>query len=258
MKETETDPAATFFWILALILLLVGAAIYLLLPGYSFSGMVLAGLGLLTVCYRLIHLLSAHMLTLAKFFNLILTGCVCFGLVAALITGTIIYRASLGSPDTPCDYIVVLGCGVNGTEPSLSLQNRIDGAYAYLAAHPETICVVSGGQGPGEDMTEAACMKRELIQMGIDPARIWEEDRSTSTKENLAFSLAVIEANSGSRPDTIGIVSSEYHLYRAGLMAADQGVSAVGIPGKTTWFTLWANYHMREIVAVWAYLIFGG
>lgn len=258
MKNKESDPANTFFWILAVILLLAGGAIYLLLPSYSFSGIVLAGFGLLTVCYRLIHLLSAHMLTLAKFLNLTLTIGVCFGLVAALITGAIIYRASLGSFDTPCNYIVVLGCGVNGTKPSLSLQNRIDAAYAYLIANPDTICVVSGGQGDGEDITEAACMKRELIRLGIDPDRIWEEDRSTSTKENLQFSLAIIEAKTGSRPESIGIVSSEYHLYRAGLIAANQGVSAIGIPGKTTWFTLWANYHMREIVAVWAYLIFGG
>ena len=258
MKEKEKPYTSILFWILAVILLLLGAAVYFLIPGYSFTGLVLAGFGTLTVCYRLIHILSAHMLTAAKFLHLALTAGVCLGLLAALVTGTVIYYASLGSAETACDYIVVLGCGVNGTEPSLSLQNRIDAAYEYLTAHPEAICVVSGGQGPGEDITEAACMKRELSEMGISPARIWEEDKSTSTIENLKFSLAVIEANAGVRPDTVGIVSSEYHLCRAGLMAKSLGVSAVGIPGKTTWFTLWANYHMREIVAVWAYLIFGG
>lgn len=258
MNDKENPYIGTLFWILAIFLILLGSAVYLLLPGYSFTGLVLGGLGVLTVCYRLIHLLSAHMLTAAKFLRLTLNICVCLGFLAALITGTVIYYASLGSAETACDYIVVLGCGVNGTEPSLSLQNRIDAAYDYLTAHPNTICVVSGGQGSGEDMTEAACMKRELTQMGISPNRIWEEDKSTSTKENLTFSLAVIEANAGFRPDTVGIVSSEYHLCRAGLIANSLGVSSVGIPGKTTWFTLWANYHMREIVALWAYLIFGG
>ena len=258
MNEKENPYTATFFWILAALLFLLGAAVYFLIPGYSFTGLVLVGFSALTVCYRLIHLLSAHALTAAKFLHLLLTACVCLGLLAALITGAVIYHASLGSAGTPCDYVIVLGCGVNGTEPSLSLQNRIDAAYAYLTAHPDAVCVVSGGQGPGEDMTEAACMKRELTQMGIDPDRIWEEDQSTSTIENLTFSLAVIEDQAGTRPDTVGIVSSEYHLYRASLMAKSLGVSSVGIPGKTTWFTLWANYHMREIVAVWAYLIFGG
>lgn len=258
MNEKENPYTVTCFWILAAALLLLGAAVYFLIPGYSFTGLVLAGFGLLTVCYRLIHLLAAHALTAAKFLHLALTAGVFLVLLAALVTGGIIYYFSLGSADTPCDYVIVLGCGVNGTEPSLSLQNRIDAAYDYLSAHPDAVCVVSGGQGPGEDMTEAACMKRELTQMGIDPDRIWEEDKSTSTLENLEFSLAVIEANAGFRPDTVGIVSSEYHLCRAGLMAKSFGVSAVGIPGRTTWFTLWANYHMREIVAVWAYLIFGG
>lgn len=256
MKEKKnTSP---LLWSLAVILFLLGAAVYFLLPGYSFTGLVLLGLGALVVCYRLLAILSRHSLTAAKFLRLLLTVCICLGLLAALITGTVIYYAGLGSTETACDYIIVLGCGVNGTVPSLSLQNRIDAAYTYLIANPDTICVVSGGQGPGEDMTEAACMKRELVAMGISPDRIWEEDRSTSTMENLEFSLAVLEANAGYRPKTLGIVSAEYHLYRAGLMAESLGVSAVGIPGKTTWFTLWANYHMREIVAVWAYLIFGG
>lgn len=254
----EKKNLSPLLWTLAVLLLLLGVGIYFLLPSYSFTGLVLLGFGALVVCYRLIHLLSRHSLTAAKLLRLLLTICVCLGLLAAVVTGTVIYNASLGSAETPCDYIVVLGCGVNGTVPSLSLQNRIDAAYAYLAAHPDAVCVVSGGQGPGEDITEASCMKRELTEMGIEVERIWEEGKSTSTMENLEFSLAVIEANAGHRPDTIGIVSSEYHLYRAGLMAADQGVTAVGIPGKTSWFTLWANYHMREIVAVWAYALFGG
>lgn len=258
MNEKEKPFTAVFFWILAAALLLLGAAVYLLFPGYSFTGLVVAGFGVLTICYRLIHLLSSHMLTTAKILHLLLSVSVGLGLLAALVTGTVIYHASLGNAKTACDYVIVLGCGVNGTEPSLSLQNRIDAAYAYLTANPHTICVVSGGQGPGEAMTEAACMKRELTERGIDPNRIWEENRSTSTMENLKLSLAIIEEKTGSRPGTVGIVSSEYHLYRAGLMANDLGISTVGIPGRTTWYTLWANYHMREIVAVWAYLIFGG
>lgn len=256
MKEKKKS--TPLLWTMAATLLGLGAFIYFLLPSYSFTGLVLLGFGGLLVCSRLLALLQRREVVLAKLLRMILSICVCLGLLAAVLTGTVIYHASLGNAETACDYIVVLGCGVNGTVPSLSLRNRIDAAYAYLAANPDTICVVSGGQGPGEDITEAACMKRELTEMGIEAERIWEEGRSTSTMENLEFSLAVIEANSGSRPETIGVVSSEYHLYRAGLMAEKQGVQALGIPAKTSWFTLWANYHMREIVAVWAFLIFGG
>ena len=255
MKEKKKF---SLLWTLTAIACLLGIGIYFLIPGYSFTGLVFLGFGALGCCYGLLNRLESREVAVAKVLRMVLSICVCLGLLAAVITGTVIYHASLGNTAVSCDYIVVLGCGVNGTVPSLSLRNRIDAAYAYLSANPDTICVVSGGQGPDEDITEAACMKRELTTMGIDPARIWEEDRSTSTKENLEFTLALIEANTGLRPKTMGIVSSEYHLYRAGLLAADQGVQAVGIPGKTSWFTLWANYHMREIVAVWAYYIFGG
>ena len=254
----EKKNLSPLLWALTLSLVILGGIIYLLVPGYSFTGLVFLGLGALSGCYCLLALLEKRELALAKFLRTLLSILVCIGLLAAIVTGTVIYYASLGNTEVSCDYIVVLGCGVNGTVPSLSLQNRIDAAYAYLHANPDAICVVSGGQGPDEDITEAACMKRELVDMGINADRIWEEDRSTSTKENLAFSLAVIETKAGSRPETIGIISSEYHLYRASLLAADQGVTAVGIPAKTSWFTLWLNYHMREIVAVWAYFIFGG
>jgi uncharacterized SAM-binding protein YcdF (DUF218 family) len=101
-------------------------------------------------------------------------------------------------------------------------------------------------------------MCRELKAMGIDESRIWLEDKSTSTRENLRFSLALIESRIGTRPQTVGLVSSEYHLFRAGLFAADEGVQAVGIPAKTSWLSLRINYFLREIVAVWAYWVFGG
>jgi uncharacterized SAM-binding protein YcdF (DUF218 family) len=79
------------------------------------------------------------------------------------------------------------------------------------------------------------------VELGIDGSRLWLEERSTSTLENLEFSLDVIESKTGTRPTEAGIVSSEYHLFRAGLMAKDKGFEATGIPAKTGWFSLWAN-----------------
>ena len=244
-----------YFYLISAAVLVALALVMMIVPGFQFS---------ITACFAFAALLVLMYylkkcptpLTAAVF--KIICILLIFGFLAAAVTAGFVVRAAHPGDLPGCDYVVVLGAGVRGTVPSLSLRNRIDAAYASLSANPDTICVVSGGQGPDEDITEAACMKRELTDMGIDPERIWEEDRSTSTKENLEFTLALIEANTGLRPKTMGIVSSEYHLYRAGLLAADQGVQAVGIPGKTSWFTLWANYHMREIVAVWAYYIFGG
>ena len=107
-------------------------------------------------------------------------------------------------------------------------------------------------------MTEAQCMYRELVDMGIDGSRIWMEDRSTSTRENLRFSLDIIESRTGVRPETIGVLSSEYHLFRAGLFAKDEGVDAVGIPARTTYPILFVNYFLREIAGVCHYYGFGG
>jgi len=239
----------------SLILFVLGLLVRLFLHGYSFTAYVLWGLGALVLAYRLLGFLGVGHPGPARLLRTGLTVCVILGVLAAVITGTFIYYASLGSPETACRYVIVLGCGVNGTEPSLSLRYRIDAAYEYLTAHPESVAVLSGGQGPDEDMTEAACMYRELTELGIDGERLWLEEKSTSTLENLEFSLNIIEKKTGSRPTEAGIVSSEYHLFRAGLMAKDKGFTAVGIPAKTGWFSLWANYQMREIVAVWAYLL---
>ena len=179
------------------------------------------------------------------------------GILAASVTLGFILNASHPTSLPSCNYIVVLGAGVRGSVPSMSLQERIDAACDYLNKHPDTVAVLSGGQGKGEDITEAACMYRELTSMGIDGSRLLLEEASTSTIENLMFSLDVIEAHTGTRPLRIGIVSSEYHIFRATLFAKSLGLDPVGIPGNVSWFPLCLNYYPREVVAVWKYLILG-
>ena len=68
----------------------------------------------------------------------------------------------------------------------------------------------------------------------------------------------LIEEKTGSRPEKLGVLSSEYHLFRASLFAADCGVEAVGIPATTSWFSIRVNYFLREVAGVWHYLILGG
>lgn len=256
MKEKTSSGIPA--WIGAAFLLFLGLAIFFLAPGYSFSAYICFGLAALIACYQLLALLERREIALAKALRTALSICVCVGVLLAAVTGTLIWNGSLGDPGVDCEYIIVLGAGVNGSVPSLTLRQRINAAYDYLVAHPEAICIASGGQGPDEDISEAACMFRELTAMGIDESRIWMEDQSTSTMENLEFSLAVIEEKTGSRPIEAAIVSSEYHLFRAGLMAETFGLTAYGVPADSQWFSLRLNYHLREIAAVWAYLIFGG
>lgn len=245
-------------WILAAVLFLLGIFVYYCVLGCSFSGQLLWCFGALVLVYQCINLLSLKNEKAAKMLRRILTVCVCIGFLVAAVTGCFITHAAFGDTKTDCDYIVVLGAGVNGTVPSLSLRERINAAYDYLTAHPDSVAIVSGGKGSGEDITEALCMYNELTKMGIDGSRVWMEDKATSTFENLQFSMALIEEKAGIRPDTIGIVSSEYHLFRAGLFAAAQNVDSLGIPATTTWPHLRVNYFIREIIAVWHYIVFGG
>lgn len=245
-------------WLIPAIFAALGVFLYSTVHGHSFLGLICFAIAGVIACYFGIHLLKSRHFTAAKVLNLVLTGCLCAGLTAFAITEGFILHASRGNPEVSCDYIIVLGARVNGTVPSLSLGDRIRAAYDYLSAHPDTVAVLSGGQGEDEEISEAECMRRELTKLGIADSRLWLENKSTSTWENLSFSLQLIAEKTGSRPDTVGILSSEYHLFRAGLFAKDCGAEAVGIPATTSWPTIRLNYFLREVGGVWHYLVLGG
>ena len=246
-------------WHAAVVLLAVLACIFFFaLMGYSTLGLVCLGLIGLLVFYRAASRLRSKYPKLTKAVVRVVTALLCVGLVAFAITEAFIIKASFGDPEESTDYLLVLGAKVNANGPSLALRNRIDAACGYLTAHPDSIAILSGGQGSDEPMTEARCMFEELVEMGIDPDRLWLEDQSTSTWENLKFTLALIEEKTGVRPEKLALVSNEFHLFRAGLFAEDLGLETLGVPAKTTLPFLKINYFIREAVAVWHYYLIGG
>ena len=186
------------------------------------------------------------------------TLALCLILTAMLATSVWIGVCASGADEPAADYLVVLGAGVNGSVPSLSLRERLDAALAYLQEYPESKAVLSGGKGSGEDLTEAQCMFDWLTARGIAPERLLREEASTSTQENLRFSLDVIEAQTGQRPAEIALISSEYHLYRAEWFARQEGVTAYGVPAHTSNFGIVLNFSLREIAAVGYYCVLGG
>ena len=242
-------------WLVSGVLGLTGLALFFLVPSYQFSGLILLGLTAALICFLLLIRLSRKYKRPARILQMILSLILIFGLTVAVLVGKDIIKDSHGDEGSP-KYIVVLGAGVNGTRPSLSLQERIQAAYEYLTAHPDSIAVVSGAQGKREDITEAQCMYRELVARGIDPDRIIKEEKATNTKENLACSMKLIEEIEGKQPAEIGLVSSDYHLYRAKLFAREQSIHAVGIPARTARLSLRINYFLREIAAVCYYSLF--
>ena len=245
-------------WIFPVLFVLIGYFLSNFIHGHGFLGLCCFAIAALMVCYFLVGILRHHNMVAGKVLLLILNCALCFGLLVFGITELVILNASRGSPEVKQPYIVVLGAKVNGTSPSLSLNDRIRAAENYLKAHPDAIAVLSGGQGPDEGISEAQCMFNELTRRGIPEDRLWMEPNSTSTWENLNFSLDIIEEKTGTRPDRIGLISSEYHLFRAGLFAKKSGVEAIGIPAATSWPSIRLNYFLREVAGVWHYILLGG
>lgn len=207
----------------------------------------------------LLPLCAATLVVIFRFggraFKITAAAVAAVGLMALLIVEIPIYRASKSAKDADAGYVIVLGAAVYGTKPSVSLRNRLICALDYLERNPNAKAVVSGGQGDGEDMTEAACMQNWLLEKGIAEERILLEEHSTSTLENLAFSKAVIEADGGSA-DKVAIVSSSYHLYRAKAMAASLGMNAEGLASSDGYPIYMCGMYIREalgVVKMWTF-----
>ena len=245
-------------WLSCLFLALLAFFLKFVLPGYSFSALVCVLLILLILFYTLIPMVGLKYPRFAGIAKKTVTIVLIIGLLIVGVTECFILEASFGDPRAHVDYVVVLGAKVRESGPSVSLWDRIYGAYDYLAEHPDATAVVSGGQGADEPMSEGQAMYDELVELGIEPERIWVEDKATSTWENLNFSLDLIEEKTGQRPDKLGVVSSEYHLFRASLFARECGVAFVGIPAHTSRLSQMINHFMREVAGVWHFLILGG
>lgn len=245
-------------WAILLPLGILCALFAFVFPGYSFSALVTGAVMGLIVFYNLADILMRKYPRPVKVVRRIVTIILCIGLLICAGTEILIIRASFGDSQEDVDYIVVLGAKVREDGPSVSLQNRIDAACEYMTAHPNAIAVVTGGQGKDEPMTEAQAMFDGLVALGIDPERVWMEPEATSTWENLHFSLNLIEEKTGQRPAKIGLLSSEYHLFRAKLFASACNVEAAGIPAHTTLVSQAINHFLREVAGVWHYILLGG
>lgn len=145
-------------------------------------------------------------------------------------------------PPTGMDYLVILGAKVEADgSPSRALQKRINAAAEYLLENPQTIAIASGGQGADEPMAEAICIWNGLVGKGIDSERIIMESGSTTTAENMAFSGNLMREGS-----SVGIVTNNFHVYRAVLLAKHAGIEgAHGLAAGYTGFTL-PHYMLRE------------
>lgn len=177
---------------------------------------------------------------------------VCFILFIIILLNVYHY----GKEATPekSDVILLLGCKVREEGvPSLLLEYRLEKALElYNQGYADKI-IVSGGQGDNEPMTEAQAMGTWLEAEGVPGDRILTEDQSTSTYENIKYSKAIMEREG---LKTAVIVSNDFHLYRAMLMAKDCGMTASAASAPTLDY-LKSYYYSRELLSVIKYMIIG-
>ena len=239
--------------VIAAVLALAGAVLLTVRAwGMRFSGFLLVGLAAVLV----LELLLGHWAKASK------TGRLCRRIFQTALTLVLvplicieIYVINVGSSDPsalPADAVVVLGAGVNGTQPSLSLYTRLTAALDYLEENPDVPVVLTGGLGYGEELTEARCRYDWLTARGVDPARLIMEEQAGNTAENFAFSKELLEEQ-GIDPaeNLVAVVTNDFHIARSRLIAARQGYGhAFGVPAKLPWRHLEVNYYLRESFAM--------
>ena len=181
--------------------------------------------------------------------------CYAAAAVVFCVCGILMLSANLKRHDRGAAGLIVLGAAVHGDRVTWVLENRLLAAMEYMEAHPDCVCVVSGGQGSGESVSEASAMKKYMTEHGADPARILAEERATNTSENFAFSRAMLD---GILPPgaPLAFVTTDFHVFRAGRVAARLGIDAFGIPAQDVWY-LRLNNFLRESVAICVYALRG-
>lgn len=166
-----------------------------------------------------------------------------------IIEGLVLWNTEDRIPEHG-EVLIILGAGLNGDQLSWTLRERVDKGVGILAENPQMKVVVSGGQGPGEWISEAEAMARYLVGQGVAPERILKEERSTSTMENFRFSRLLLEQLAGFDPTKpVLVITSDFHIFRSKILAGRNGLNPVGVPCSTPWY-IRPNAYLREYFAV--------
>lgn len=223
-----------FFEIIGILLILYYLMLKIMFGFVAFSS-VFCMLGIVLLVYGYVELkfnidIWGH---IPKIYRMIITTLFTIGLVIFIgIESIIIYNGHHHDTQKP-DYLVVLGAGLRGRSISASLLYRLETALDFHDMYPDLKIVVSGGQGEGEDMTEALAMKNFLVDNGVDPSLIIMEDKSTNTYENFLYTKNVLEEETRKEDFTITIISNNFHMYRAKFLAKEVGFNTYGYPAPS-------------------------
>ena len=216
-------------------------------------GVLTACLGVLVLVLCRLRRTESRAARLARRTLLLLTACGLF-LFAALEIYVVTHDGT--DAERMPDAVVILGAGVNGKTPSLSLRVRLDAALAYVADKPDVPIVVTGGRGGGEDVTEAACMAAYLTERGIAPERILQEQKAMNTRENIDLSLQILRENGYDTERAVAFVTADYHLARTKVLYGGDGFIPVAATMPAKYFPLTVNYYLREAFGLLRAILF--
>ena len=160
---------------------------------------------------------------------------------------------SVNDTDYTEDYLIVLGCGIKDSRPTMVLEERLDAAIEYVKQNPEVTIIVTGGQGPNENMPEAQVMYNYLVENGIDSDNIIKESESHNTYENYQFSDKML--NNSLKEHNIVTVTSDYHMFRAKLYAKLAGIDTNTYSTRTSIYFVPVSY-VRESLAIIKMLLY--
>ena len=209
---------------------------------------VLLGAGVLLISLGVLDRRFGQLAGVLRFKKIAVPAALLLLAVFAFLEGLVISGAARKDRQK-ADYIVVLGAGLREDQLSLTLLRRMEAA---LECEQGETFVVTGGQGWNEKIPEGVAMGRWLEEQGIPPERILVEDRSVNTHENLLFSRQLIEEDAGRDIGElrIKIVTSDFHSFRAQMLARRHGYQKVSGYGGKTPPLLVPAFYIREGLAL--------
>lgn len=230
MKKTYARFFSICMLLFGSVLLCYGAFLYLCYGAISFAwSMPLIG-GILLVFGIWEVKQKEHLL-----FRFPLKGrCILIGLFTVLFTffvwiqGSILWEGAVPS-STQADVAIVLGAQLQGSKITRTLRYRLESALEFAQKYPDSILIVSGGKGKDEAISEAAAMKKWLIEHGVKGSRILTEDASTNTAQNFAYSLRKIKDDT----DHVSIITNGFHMKRSKMLCEREVKSCSAYPADS-------------------------
>ena len=212
---------AIFFMIIGILCILYGVAVFLIRSGTMFYAVWLT----LGACFLLLGFLVYIRFydRLPKILKALLLIAAAAVILLFLICEGFVLRGFGSCAPEGLDYLIVLGAQVREDGPSAVLKYRLDAAADYLRENESTLCIVTGGKGESEPLTEGEGMKQYLVKQGVDPSRVIVEDQARNTVQNIQFSKQLMTS-----PDaSAALVTNNFHVTRATALARKQGLTNV-------------------------------